>query len=302
MDCLVSVIIRTKNEGKLLWRVLKALGEQDFPHKFEVIVVDSGSTDITLEIARSYNTRIIQIKPEDFTFGYGLNVGADAACGRYLLNLSGHAIPATNQYLSIMVNGFNDEKVAGVYGRDIPHPGCCPEQVKDIYYGYPMSQTYPRVLFSSANGAIRKGLWEKIPFEENLIAAEDLLWAVKAMKLGYSINYLPEATVYHSHSASLKFAYRKSWIESKAVLQINHLEGLERLKDSEELEKVKELASWFKRMKSPKESLRWFIDQSLHDFKFALFYKYKFYWFPHIPIYRATQALAMLQAIRSEVR
>jgi len=298
LDCLLSVIIRTKNEGKLLWRVLKALTEQDFSHNFEIIVVDSGSTDNTLETAKNYGTKIIQIKPEDFTFGYGLNVGADAAKGRYLLNLSGHAIPATNQYLSIMVNGFYDEKVAGVYGRDIPHPGCCPGQAKDMHYGYPAGQTYPRVLFSSANGAIRKDIWEKIPFDEKLIAAEDLLWAVKVMKLGYSIGYLPEATVYHSHSASLKFAYRKSWIESRAILQIYHLEGLKMLKDAGELERVKELASWFERMKNLKEGLRWFIYQTLHDFKFALLHKYKFYWFPHIPMYRATQTLAMYQGAK----
>ena len=88
----ISIVIRTKNEEKYLAQTLDMLIAQK-EMDFEIIIVDSGSTDRTLDIIKNYHVKLIEIKPEEFTYGYALNIGAEAASGEYLLNLSAHAIP-----------------------------------------------------------------------------------------------------------------------------------------------------------------------------------------------------------------
>src|SRR4030067_158290 len=81
-DITVSILIRAKNEEKYIGKVLDAVFNQTYKN-IEVIVVDSGSTDKTLEIARKYPVNIYEIKPEDFTWGYSLNYGFLRAKGAY---------------------------------------------------------------------------------------------------------------------------------------------------------------------------------------------------------------------------
>ena len=76
----VSIIIRCLNEEKYIGRLLAGISEQDYDN-IEIVVVDSGSTDATLSIVSNYSCRVLNIKPEDFSFGYALNVGCKAASG-----------------------------------------------------------------------------------------------------------------------------------------------------------------------------------------------------------------------------
>ena len=73
-----SIVIRTFNEERYLPALLDAIGNQRY-QDFEVINVDSGSYDRTTEIARKRGARLLRITPENFTFGYSLNVGVEAA-------------------------------------------------------------------------------------------------------------------------------------------------------------------------------------------------------------------------------
>ncbi|MFH0856635.1 MAG: glycosyltransferase family A protein, partial [bacterium] len=106
---LVSIIIRTKNEAKHLGDLLEMLKKQTYTD-LEIILVDSGSTDGTLEIAKKYGVRIIKIRPEDFTFPYASNIGAENAQGKYLVYISGHCLPLSEKWIEdgvrIMENDF----------------------------------------------------------------------------------------------------------------------------------------------------------------------------------------------------
>ena len=113
-----SIVIRTFNEEKHIGNLLRAIKKQD--HKdYEVIIVDSGSTDRTLEIVEEFDAEVIKIEPRDFTFGYALNIGCEAASGKYLVFVSAHIIPTDNKWLSNLLIPFQDKKVAMVYGRQI---------------------------------------------------------------------------------------------------------------------------------------------------------------------------------------
>ena len=112
----VSIIIRCLNEEKHIGRLLAGILEQDHD-QVEIIVVDSGSSDATLSIASRFPTRVIHIKPEEFSFGFALNKGCEAATGEILLFASAHVYPIFKDWLTQMLSPFSDEKVALVYGK-----------------------------------------------------------------------------------------------------------------------------------------------------------------------------------------
>lgn len=209
----VSIIIRTKNEEKYLEDVLKKIFLQNFRH-FEVIIVDSGSTDRTLEIAESFELKIIKIPSEKFTYGYGLNIGINNGQANIIVNLSAHAIPADNLWLEKLVRNFKDEKVGGVYGKQLPLPTCTPIEEKYLFETYGEKtkvEDKEDVIFSNSNSAIRKDLAIKYPFDEKMKFAEDIHWAKLILKKGYKIIYEPEAAVFHSHEHNLKQIFNREF-------------------------------------------------------------------------------------------
>ena len=97
---LVSIIIRTYNESEHLESLLTAISKQSLKEgDYEIIIVDSGSTDKTLDIASKFQTKIVPIKKEDFSFGRSLNYGCEAAKGEVCVFISGHCIPVDNKWL-----------------------------------------------------------------------------------------------------------------------------------------------------------------------------------------------------------
>ncbi len=213
MRGLASILVRTKNEEKYLARTIEAIRAQSF-QSYEIIVVDSGSTDGTLDVAASCeDVTLLYIAPPEFTFGRALNVGAQRARGEYLVTLSAHALPRDEHWLFNLVRPFNDPLVAGVYGRQLPRPDAYPPVKVDYLSHY---NAEDRVLtavegayFSNANAALRRQLWKGLPFDEELPACEDQDWARKALTRGYKIVYEPQAAVYHSHNEFLWAVYRR---------------------------------------------------------------------------------------------
>src|SRR2546430_1178125 len=81
----------------------------------EVIIVDSGSTDATLDIAREFPTQIIEIPPASFSYGRALNLGVQAASGDYVISLSAHSLPASPYWLTNLLKPFADPTIGAVY-------------------------------------------------------------------------------------------------------------------------------------------------------------------------------------------
>jgi len=152
-----SIIIRTKNEAKDLGQTLEMIKAQDYQN-CEIVVVDSESTDTTLKIAQSYGVRIVKVPAENYRPGKVMNRGATEAKGKYLLYLSAHAIPTTNNWLEKLIRNFDDEQVAAVYGRQIPGEDCDPYQ-RIFFYGIFDEKRRTQDdswWFSAVNGAVRK--------------------------------------------------------------------------------------------------------------------------------------------------
>ena len=205
-----SIIVLTKNGRPDLERLLPTVSAQADKVSSELLAVDSGSVDGTLELLRHFPVRIVEIPPEDFHHARTRNFAARLAQGKILVLLSQDAIPASENWLESMIKNFNDPKVGAVYGRQCPKPGSSLErrQALDAVYGdvrvvkdpaHRNGLGYRFYHFSDANAAIRRDVWEKTQFPEELKVFEDLGIAKRILDSGWKIVYEPKAAVIHSH-------------------------------------------------------------------------------------------------------
>jgi rhamnosyltransferase len=202
----VSVVIRTLNEEALIGRCLKTLRSQPWGDELDIVVVDSGSRDATLEIVRRFSTRILEIQPESFDYSEALNVGIEAAGGELIISLSAHAIPRERDWLERMIAPFADERVAAVGCRQVPWPDAHWRERVRIAATFPdaprvfTAKDVETMVFSNVASCFRRSLWERFPF--TLPAVEDLDWAQRVVAAGWRVVYEPSASVYHSHDES----------------------------------------------------------------------------------------------------
>ncbi len=219
----VSIIIRAKNEERYIGDTLAAAQRQRF-RDFEVVLVDSGSTDRTVEIAGDLGATIVRIDPSGFTYGRALNLGIRASRGQLVVSLSAHATPESDEWLSSLVSGFRSTAIAGVYGRHIPRENASIFELLGMRLSGVTSREAriqrESARFSNTNGALRRELWERAPFDENLPGAEDIEWARRMQRLGYAILYEPKAAVYHSHGESLPRLIRRQLHDQPVILRV----------------------------------------------------------------------------------
>jgi rhamnosyltransferase len=242
-----SILIPTKNGEEYLEEVLDMVFKQkavfanreskedgDLPFDFEVIIIDSGSKDKTLEIIRRFpQIKFFQIPPEEFNHGTTRNFLASKARGEYLVFITQDAVPTDENWLKNMMEPFEkDPEVAGVFGRQSPRKDCDPFQRKtlnEFMDSFGKETTIYQLetndkekefednkhifsFFSSANSALRKSVWEKIPFRHVVALGEDQFWAKDILLAGYKKAYQPSANVYHSHNFGI-WGQFKRWFD-----------------------------------------------------------------------------------------
>jgi glycosyltransferase involved in cell wall biosynthesis len=198
MNKKVSIIIRTKNEERWIKFCLEAVFEQEFK-EFEIVVVDNLSTDGTLAKVKKYDVKVVTL--EKYLPGAALNFGIAHSSGEILVFLSGHCIPTDSQWLGNLIGGFDAEKIAGVYGRQLPMSFTSANDKRDLFITFGLDGKIQKKdsFFHNANSAIRRKTWEAIPFDNEATNIEDRIWASQVQAQGYWIKYEPEAKVYHHH-------------------------------------------------------------------------------------------------------
>lgn len=209
---LIGVVIRTLNEEALVGACLNALERQRTRFELDVLVVDSGSTDATLDIVRSSGARVFELPPGDFDYSSSLNEGIARVGGDLVLLLSAHAVPVDETWVEQMAAPFADGRVAGVASRQVPWDDAPWREVLRLQRQFDAPDA---TVFSNAASCIRRSVWREQPF--TLPAAEDLEWAERVMAAGWAVSYQPEAAVYHSHSEGPR-------AQAQRLIDINRVE------------------------------------------------------------------------------
>lgn len=230
-----SIVIPTCNAGEMLRLVLDSVFAQKAPWPFEVIVLDSQSTDGTVELIQSYDQIVYrEIERSSFNHGGTRNFGVKIAAGEFVAFLTQDAIPATDYWLYDLVSMLEKfPKAAGVFGKHVAHDNASlyTRQELDSHFSQflelplVVSKATPvpdnigegewnRILhfYSDNNSCLRKSAWVEVPYPE-VQYGEDQLWADKVVNAGYSKIYCPSAVVKHSHDYQPEDVYERAVIE-----------------------------------------------------------------------------------------
>ncbi len=216
----ISVIIPTLNAGYKLRRVLESLeGQTSRPG--EIIVIDSSSTDNTVEIAEQFGCITSIIPTEDFNHGRTRNRGARMARGDILVFMTQDAVPCDDCMLELLTSPLRDGQAAAAYARQIPNPDAGPHEVLARQINYP-DQSHIKTMddldemgiktffFSNAASAVLKREFQSASeFAEDLIVNEDMLLCSGLLSRGRAVAYQAEARVFHSHNYSLAQQFKR---------------------------------------------------------------------------------------------
>lgn len=226
---LASIIIRTFNEAHYLGGLLHAIGEQRVEGlEREIVVVDSGSTDATLDIVREFGCRILHIGREEFSFGRSLNRGCEAARGELLVLVSGHCIPMDASWLGHLCLPLQDGAADYVYGRQLGGPGSHFSERRIFAKYFPGQSRVPQTDFycNNANSALTRAAWERFRFDEELTGLEDMDLAKRLIGAGGRLGYVAEAAVYHLHNETwerIRHRFEREALALRTIMPEVHL-------------------------------------------------------------------------------
>lgn len=218
----VSIILRSCNEAWALRDTLPALLAQDY-RDWELIVIDSGSTDGSVELIRQFQPRhFIQIERHEYNPGRVMNHGMRLAGSDYGIFLNSDATPRDAHWLRPLVTALLDFQTAAVFGRQVPRPDCQAVYAHDYErcFGLRRESASWEHFFSMASSGLRRDIWAQRGFNESLQYSEDDEYTRWCRAHGYHVVYVPESVVIHSHNYTPEQAWRRSFGEGKALAAV----------------------------------------------------------------------------------
>ncbi|ARU00896.1 glycosyltransferase [Yoonia vestfoldensis] len=230
---LVSIVIRSLNEGRHLDDLLVMIEQQNCQgFELETVVIDSGSTDNTLDIARSHGVRVTTIQKEDFSFGRSLNLGCKYANGEILVFISGHCVPANSYWLQNLCRPLLDSSVSYSYGRQIGDDESNFSERLIFSKYFPDRSAIPQEGFfcNNANSALLRSTWQKFPFDEELTGLEDMELAKRLVAQGMQVGYVADAVVFHHHNESwtqIRHRFEREALALRIIMPEVHLSWLD---------------------------------------------------------------------------
>ncbi|HEX3702263.1 MAG TPA: glycosyltransferase [Vicinamibacterales bacterium] len=215
----ISIVLPTKNGAASLPALLDALARQRVDAPFEIVAVDSSSTDGTVELMRRRTDRLISIPADQFDHGLARNRGIQEATGELVVLLVQDAVPASDSWLSALITPLlADSRLAGTFARQQARPDAG-ALAHHYLAGWMAASDVPRTFsiddvrafealdprsrldrcgFDNVCSCIRRTVWAAHPFRSTPIG-EDLEWAREVLLSGYRLAYVPDAVVMHSH-------------------------------------------------------------------------------------------------------
>ena len=220
---MISVIIPTLNAQKYIEKLIDKLKAQKLEQELEIIVIDSASDDKTAQIARDAGARVLEINRDEFDHGGTRNLGWRSANGDIICFMTQDAIPVDDLYLVNLIQGFEDNDVVMISGRQVPKSDANYVERLTRAFNYTAisnvrsqkdieSMGIKAYFFSDVCAAYRRSFLEETGgFDSPIISNEDMLLAAKALQAGYRVRYEAKAEVYHSHNFSLRYQYCRNF-------------------------------------------------------------------------------------------
>jgi len=234
---LVSVIVVARDEEENIGRCLAGVVSQQTDFDFEVLVVDSGSKDRTVEVAASYGARVMEIPAGSFQHGRTRQMASLEAEGELLVYIVADAVPADDVWLAALVRPLRDDpEVAGAFSRQIPREGAGSlealriehrvsygekRKVRQItpemdFWSMPPEERLRFCEFDDVSCCRRKSVLFDHPIPP-VDWAEDLLWSLAVLPAGHKIVYEPGSVVRHSHKDTIAHAFRRGYLDQAVV-------------------------------------------------------------------------------------
>lgn len=218
-DAPVSIILRSFNEAWALHDTLPALQAQEY-RDWELIAIDSGSTDGSLELLRRFAPRhLIVIPSEDYNPSRVLNHGLRLASHELCLFLNADATPVDSHWIRPLVTALQHPRTAAAYSRQVARAGCRAVFAHDYErcFGPARDAAMWEHFFSMVGSGLRKDVWARRGFLESLQYSEDDEYTRWCRAQGYRIAYCPDSVVMHSHNYTPRQVYKRSFGEAWAA-------------------------------------------------------------------------------------
>jgi arylsulfatase A-like enzyme/glycosyltransferase involved in cell wall biosynthesis len=247
----ISIVIPTKNAGLDFEFTLEKIRNQKGIKETEIVIVDSGSTDETVNLAEKFTSKIFHIKPEEFNHGETRNYGAEKATGDYILFMVQDAIPIGEYWLYNMIMVLeNDSQIAAVSCRQVPRSDADLFACFSLWHHYRMLDfTEDRISppNQELNGLspiekrklagledvcclMRKDIFNNLKFK-NIKYAEDLELGLRILQKDYKIAFLYSVGVIHSHNRNPHYFFKRSYVDNKELSKILSYKPLNFTKD-----------------------------------------------------------------------
>ena len=238
----ISIIIPTYNGGKIFLQCLEKIGQQEYDGEIQLIVVDSGSTDGTAELAEKTGGLVKRIDKRQFHHAKTRNEALSLVKFDKVVFTVQDAIPCSDTWLLDLENSINQHDVVAVYTDQIPHddanPYACFENqcIRDFRGQEPVLQSldsvesfrkmpyhdaYRAIALDNVCAIYRKKSLMDVPFPE-VDFAEDLAWSLANMLKGQRVLYQPGIKVRHSHNRLPEYGFHRQIVNSFWCAKIMH--------------------------------------------------------------------------------
>ena len=220
----ISIIIRTLNESRYLDELLTSIHDQKIDELgYEIIIVDSGSTDKTLEIAQNHRCQIINISRKEFSYGRSLNLGCETAKGEFLVIISGHCVPENSNWLLNLINPLINDEAQYSYGRQLggDQSQFSEKRIFEKYFPDSNVNNQKEYFCNNANSAISYKSWSEYRFDEDLTGLEDIDLAKRLIENNKKVSYVSKAAVYHYHNENwqqIKLRFEREALALQKIL------------------------------------------------------------------------------------
>lgn len=227
----VSVVIPIWNAESYLPTLLPMLFCQEGVDLQEVLLLDSMSTDRSVEIAEGFeNLRILPIS--DFSHGGTRNRGIQEAKNEIVVLMTQDALPQGKEWMQHLIAPLSQEKTAYTFSRQIPYPGTNPLEAYYLEQKFSAQhskiyqvenkkiESLDQVFCSNVSSALKRSIAMEHPFEASLIMGEDQQFSRDLQLAGYAVEYVHDSVVVHSHNYSLMKTFRRYFDSVVAITQI----------------------------------------------------------------------------------